>query len=98
MILRGTPLGVDCSRAEVSVPTIEVGHHCFAATGLMPRTVHSPAIEADACRSSGQQGQFAGNLTAGQGGQRLGGAFEWVSFRGDGVQFSCGDPGQHVAD
>ncbi len=34
------------SRAEVSVPTIEVGHHCLAATGLMPRAVQSRAIEA----------------------------------------------------
>ena len=28
------------------MPTIEVGHHCFAATGLMPRAVQSRAIEA----------------------------------------------------
>jgi hypothetical protein len=34
------------SRGEVSVPTIEVGHHCFAATGLIPRAVQSRAIEA----------------------------------------------------
>ncbi len=34
------------SRGEVSVPTIEVGHHCAAATGLMPRAAQSRAIEA----------------------------------------------------
>ena len=34
------------SRGEVSMPTIEVGHHCLAATGLMPRAVQSRAIEA----------------------------------------------------
>ena len=34
------------SRGEVSVPTIEAGHHCRAATGLMPRAVQSCAIEA----------------------------------------------------
>ena len=33
------------SRAEVSVPTIDVGHHCFAATGLMPRAVQSRTID-----------------------------------------------------
>ena len=35
------------SRAEVSVPTIEDGHHCFAATGLMPRAVQSRMIDRD---------------------------------------------------
>ena len=34
------------SRAELSVPTIYVGHHCLAATGLMPGAVQSRAIEA----------------------------------------------------
>ena len=33
------------SRGEVSVPTIDVGHHCFGGTGLMPRAVQSRAIE-----------------------------------------------------
>ena len=33
------------SRGEVSVPTIEVGHHCFAATGLIPRAAQSRAID-----------------------------------------------------
>ena len=28
------------------MPTIEVGHHCAAATGLMPRAAQSRAIEA----------------------------------------------------
>jgi hypothetical protein len=41
------------SRAEVSVPTIEVGHHCAAATGVIPRAVQSRAMEAtDSPRSS----------------------------------------------
>jgi len=35
------------------MPTIEVGHHRFAATGLMPRAVQSRAIEpTDSPRSS----------------------------------------------
>ncbi len=33
------------SCAEVSVPTIDVGQHFFAATGLMPRAVQSRAID-----------------------------------------------------
>jgi hypothetical protein len=28
------------------MPTIVVGHHCFAVTGLIPRAVQSRAIEA----------------------------------------------------
>ena len=34
------------SRGEISMPTIVVGHHCFAVTGLIPRAVQSRAIEA----------------------------------------------------
>jgi hypothetical protein len=55
------------SRAEVSVPTIEVGHHCLAATGVMPRAVQSRAIQAtdSPCSSTGTAASRSASASTG---------------------------------